>query len=312
MRNNQINRKIKESLILITGITFLIVLGIAYTPLVLLFPAVYSIFALRNGINLGIANLIITGILTGIMVGVELAVSLLIFVFPMTFVMTYLIKKRRKSIEVLGISTVTFFILVILLVKLMEIKGINFIAILEESFSQAIMTQLELYQDMGLTSLELLERRDLLEGAYKQVLLIMPSIILIVSLVINYINYLLTTYVLDKMDIKLHKVPKFSRFKLPNNIILGILAIFIGFYSSKYIGFQYYEETFINLNVLIGVAFFIQGLAVIQYTFNRRKINHLIRIILYVIFLFIAPVITIIGIIDTIFDIRKLRGSRSL
>ena len=214
----------------------------------------------------------------------------------------------------MGISAAVFFISILIILSFVDAGGGGFIALLEEGFKQLLSAQLEMIEDMDLTSYQFLEAKELLENAYKYLLLIIPAILLIMSLVVSYLNCLLSSIGLKKMGIGIINIPKFSRFRLPNNVIPGIIVMFLGVYIMNKLEMPYYETVLINLVVLVGFMFIIQGLSVVDYFFIKIRIFPLIRVILYLLFLFNSPIVTVIsilGFIDTIFDLRRIKKSKS-
>lgn len=182
-----------------------------------------------------------------------------------------LLKKRRSNAEILGISAAVFFISILIILSFVDAGGGGFIALLEEGFKQLLSAQLEMIEDMDLTSYQFLEAKELLENAYKYLLLIIPAILLIMSLVVSYLNCLLSSIGLKKMGIGIINIPKFSRFRLPNNVIPGIIVMFLGVYIMNKLEMPYYETVLINLVVLVGFMFIIQGLSVVDYFFLLKS-----------------------------------------
>ena len=155
----------------------------------------------------------------------------------------------------------------------------------------------------------------MLEDTYKYLLLIIPAALLILSSIASYINYLLSGIILERLGIKIVNIPRFSKLKLPNNIMLGIILMFAVTFIAGQLGFPYYETVIINIGVLLMMGFFIQGLSVADFFLNRVKIIPIFKIVFYILFLLnpsMIPIITMIGFIDTLFDIRKIRKPRSI
>ncbi len=171
----------------------------------------------------------------------------------------------------MGISAAVFFISILIILSFVDAGGGGFIALLEEGFKQLLSAQLEMIEDMDLTSYQFLEAKELLENAYKYLLLIIPAILLIMSLVVSYLNCLLSSIGLKKMGIGIINIPKFSRFRLPNNVIPGIIVMFLGVYIMNKLEMPYYETVLINLVVLVGFMFIIQGLSVVDYFFLLKS-----------------------------------------
>lgn len=75
------------------------------------------------------------------------------------------------------------------------------------------------------------------------------------------------------------------------------------------------DTIFLNIVVLIEFALFLQGLSVVDYYFTKKKMFLLVKIILYIMFIFNASmttIISILGAVDIIFNIRKIKSFKSL
>lgn len=144
----------------------------------------------------------------------------------------------------------------------------------------------------------------------KYTILILPSIIMISSLVIAYINYLVSALILRRLGYGIVSIPKFSRFQLPNNILLGTGIMFLGAFILKVLKLFYYETILLNITVIVSFMFFAQGLSVIDYKLIQRKTPMLLRVFIIIVFAMLLPfgwMISILGVLDVIIDFRKLR-----
>lgn len=314
------NYRIKPNIMETIGIIILMliysIVGIFYFQLLLLlFPVGFIVFGLKNGLVPAIFSISIVSIGIGILVDITSGLTLFLMFAPMVAIVTYGIKKRRKALEILGYSSITFFLSFIVISAFVKgVSGFNFITQLEESFKLAIEMQVDMIRDSGLSNLEVLRAKNLLEGVYKYILIIMPTILLLLSLMISYANYYISVVLIGKFGV-IVKMPRFSNFKLPNNIMYGIFAMFTGIFLLKFLKVDSYEAILINVVALISFMFVIQGLSVIDYLLIKAKMLIVVRFfLLMIITVFIAPlmtIITILGLIDTLFDIRKLRKQRS-
>lgn len=185
---------------------------------------------------------------------------------------------------------------------------------MEESFKQVLSMQVDIFKETGLTEYEILKAKYLLESGYKYMLWIFPTIIAIISMFISYSNYYLSVLLLRRSGIGIVSIPRFSRFRLPNNIMPGIIVMFLGVYLYKGLNFQHYDTVFLNVIVLIWSMFVIQGLSVIDFYLIKINLKLFLRIILIMLMVIIAPLgtlISLIGISDVIFDFRRLRKHKS-
>ena len=163
---------------------------------------------------------------------------------------------------------------------------------------------------MDLSAYEVLKIRDLLENAMDYVLLILPAIVIIFSLVISYLNYLISSLILRRLGYGIVSIPKFSKFKLPNNVLLGTGIMFLGAFIIKGLKLFYYETILLNITVIASFMFFTQGLSVVDYKLIEKNLGRIPRLLIILFFTIILPLgwlISFIGILDVIIDFRKLR-----
>ena len=301
--------------IIVFMIMYLIV-GIHYIPLILLlFPTAFIVIGVRRGIIQSLLSLIIVCIV--IMFTLDTITGVLSFLLftPATTVIIYGMRSRKKPIEILACSTVVFFITTLLVFGYTQnVSGVNIIGQLEDNFKQIINVQVEMLESMELTNYEILRTKDLLESGYKYMLWILPAILIIFSLFISYCNYYISVLTLRKIGIGVVNIPRFSKFRLPSNILAGTAVMFLCVLLIKGFKLPYYETIFLNLGVIVWVMFLIQGLSVIDFYLIKLKLNLIIRIIFIIIMGVLAPVgtlISLLGITDIVFDFRKFRKLKS-
>ena len=315
MKGNKDKNILFEAALLVLAMSLFGLFSVYFIPyLLLLFPAGFVIFSIRRNLELSGMSMIVTLLIMSLVVGQTYSLFLLIMFLPMTICISILIKKRRKSLEILGLSTVVFFISVLIILNLVDSSGIGFVPQLEDTFKNIVETQINMFKDMDLTSYELAETKELLEDAYRYILLIVPSILLISSLAVSYLTYLVSAIGLKKMGIEIVKIPRFSKFTLPSSVLPGVLVMFLATFIAGQLGFEYIETISLNLVALVGFMFFIQGLSVVEHLLKKMRMFIFFRIILYVAFMFTAFMLTalsILGAVDLVFDFRKLRRPKS-
>lgn len=314
--DNQIRRSILETLGVALFMVSFSIIGFGTLPIILiLFPILFIAYGVKNGLIPSILIMVIVSTIVGFATDTISGLLLFLTFAPITIVLIYGIKSRRKSMEILAASSLIFFLTVLLIIGYMSgVLGINIATQLENSFKSILTIQVDLFQEMGLTNFELLKVKDLLERAYKSMLLTVPSIVIITSLIISYVNYYVSVVVLRKFGIGVVNIPRFSKFRLPNNIIPGTLVMFLGAYLTKNIKGFSYETILANLILLIGFMFYIQGLSVIDALMIKRRIVFPLRIVFLLIIVFFTPlvsIISILGLLDVLIDFRKIRKPKS-
>ncbi len=315
--NDKIKKSTIESIIVISIMALYIVYGIHVVPLLMLFiPIPFAILGIRNGIYINVISITATSLIIGVLLGFISGVSIILIFAPLSLALNYCISKRKSSMETILITTIAFFISFLVLIGLeANISDLNLTKQLENNFTQLLTMQIDMLNEMGMSKYEVLRTTDLLENAYKTIIILIPSLISIFSLVVSYVNLLFSSIILRKMGYGITNYKKFSKFKLPNNIIPGIGIMLFTAFIIKTLKIQYHEALLINITFLISFVFFLQGLAVLDFLLIKSKLHLVFRILiisLNIIFIPMSSILFFIGILDSIFDIRKIRRRKSL
>lgn len=314
--DNQLKRIILETLgVALCMILYTIIGFYTYPIILILFPVLFIAYGVKNGSINSILIMAVVSVIIGLTTDMMSGLLLFIAFAPMTIIIIYGIKNRRKSIEILAASSVVFFIIMLLMISYLRgVSGINIAIELENNLKNILDVQVDMFKDMDLTNLELQRVKDLLENAYKYMLMIVPSMIIIVALLISYINYYLSAILLRKINIGVVNIPRFSKFRLPNNIVPGILIMFLGAYLTKNIEGFNFDAILANLVLLVGFMIYIQGLSVIDYLMAKKKVANAFRIVFLLISVFFTPlvsIISILGLLDIFIDFRKINKLKS-
>lgn len=312
--NLEFKNKRSEIIIVLLISTILALFGLYYFQFIIfLYPVLFIILGVRHGLKYTLISLLISSVLVSLIADVVLGVLMFIAFMPLTIIIINMIVKRKNPIETLIYSTITFLASVLLIIFLVNINGVSIIGQLKMNITQAINNQLKVLEQLNLTKEQMTEIRNLHRDYLEIVLAMIPSIIMIFSLVVSYINYLLSTSFLRKLGHAIVFVPKFSNFKLPRNIFLGLgIMFFATFLLNRYNLFNSYD-VIINLIVLSLFIFFVQGISVIDYKLKYKNIRTVWRIFILLLIFEIMPIagflVIILGLFDAIFDFRKLTSS---
>lgn len=305
-----------ESIILTIIMCIYTIFSIQIMPILLfLLPIPFIIFGIKYDLITSLLSLITTFLVFGIISDPRLAMIYFLLFTPFIFLSIYLIKKRMSPNKVVFYSSLILFVSIFLIIGILNISGFDFVKEIEKGFSQALSSQLEILKDMGFTSYELLERRDSLKSDYDTFILIIPSTLLVLSILVSYISYLLTTIGLRKLGISILNLNRFSRFRLPDNFVLGATTMIVTVFVLTKLNIGYMDTIYVNIMVLLGLVVFVQGLSVINFLLIKIKMKKIMRVIIYLIIFFTPQFfssISILGGIDIIFDIRKIKKSRFL
>lgn len=316
MKDEKIDNLYLRTIVIILSTTILTLFGINYIPFILIiFPVLFISNSIQNGLLEGTINMLITLIIISIIESLNTGVFLALTFLPFTIVISALIKYRKGNTKILVFSSMSFFISILIMMEIIRFLGVDVVKIIEGFFKYMIDAQLDSFENMGLGNYEFFRIKELLEEIYKKLLLIIPSMFLILSFIVSYINYSLSGIILRRLGIQLANVPKFSNFSLPSDVILGSVFMFGVAFSIGQLGFDYYKTVVMNIGSLLMMSLFIQGVSVADYFLNRLRFKLIFKIVFYITFIFnptIVSIIVIIGFIDLIFNLRKIRKKRSL
>lgn len=309
--NGNKNNKILETILTIGVSTILMLIGIYYLPWIIPFYSIpFIVLGIKYGINFNIISLIASTFFIGIMTDKLSGIFILLIFMPLSISLNYTIKNRKRPLEILTISTLVMLASLLLVMNIMgDIAGVSVIKQIEGFFTQTINYYVEVLHDMGVSSYDIFKAKDSLQNNLDEILLIMPSIVIIFSLVTAYLNYLISSITLRRLGYGIASIPRFSRFKLPNNILIGTGIMFLGAFLIKSLKLFYYETIILNITTLISFMFFTQGLSIIDYKLIKMNIRKVPRgiIILFFIIIPLGWLISFIGVLDIVLDFRKFR-----
>lgn len=284
--------------------------------LLILFPLGFVIYGVKHGlVNMGLL-MAVSAAAIGLVSDFTSALVVIGMFGPMAFGITLSTRKRRRPLEVLATGSIIFFVSTMILFALFgNASGTSVVKQVEETFRETLFMQLEMLEGMGMSAYELDKTKTMLEEAYSYLILILPAIIMVMAFVVSYLNYLFSVRLLRALGIGVLPMPWLHRFTVPNNFGIGMLIVFVGIFAVKSIDSGFYDVIFMNLIVLVGTVFIVQGLAVIDHYLLKLKMNSIIRGILMLFLIMLSPMLTVVSLLggaDIVLDFRKLRRRKSL
>lgn len=284
--------------------------------LLILFPLGFVIYGVKHGlVNMGLLMAVSAAVI-GLVSDFTSALVVIGMFGPMAFGITLSMRKRRRPLEVLATGSIIFFVSTMILFALFgNASGTSVVKQVEETFRETLFMQLEMLEGMGLSAYELDKTKTMLEEAYSYLILILPAIIMVMAFIVSYLNYLFSVRLLRALGIGVLPMPWLHRFTVPNNFGIGMLIVFVGIFAVKSIDSGFYDVIFMNLIVLVGTVFIVQGLAVIDHYLLKIKMNSIIRGILMLFLIMLSPMLTVVSLLggaDIVLDFRKLRRRKSL
>ncbi|NLY45943.1 MAG: DUF2232 domain-containing protein [Tissierella sp.] len=316
MNQGKDNRKSLESIALTGIMSVFFMFSIYYFEVLLfLFPVAFIAFGVKHDLFSSLLSLVTTLLIIGLLLSPAISLSYFLLFGPLIALSIYLIKKRTRANQVVLYSALVLFIAILILLGILNYNGVDLISQFEEQFSMVLSGHLDYLKDMGFTTYELLETRDSLKSEYEKMMILIPAVILITSSIISYINYQLITFGLKKVEIRILQLPRFLRFRLPDNFTIGALLMVVTAFFISMMNISYSDVLYVNIIVLLGSVLFLQGLAIVSFFLTKIKTKKFLRVITYLIILFspqISSIMALLGGIDIIFDLRKIKGAKSV
>ncbi|MCD6436453.1 MAG: DUF2232 domain-containing protein [Clostridiales bacterium] len=220
-------------------------------------------------------------------------------------VMGHYIKEKKDSSYIMfygALMTSVAFIIILTITTL--ITGVSLSDIVEKAFTE----MLYLRDNMGLTNMMNTSEMQFTE-VLKIFKMIIPSSLIVIAGIYSMVNYLIATIIMRRIGMDVSSAHKFSEFALPNNIMAGTTIILVLSYISGKLNIVDSQVLFINILNLFVYVFLIQGIAIMFFFLEKRKLKKSAKILSVVaIFLFqMTLILAIVGWLDNVFDFRKLK-----
>lgn len=312
MNLNNNTKALTETAVVTALMVVFALVGVYFLNIIIvLYPIPFIILGVRHGTKYNILSLVVSSLVLGVLTSIVLGIFLFVFLGFMSILLTYMLKRKYSTSQILMLTAGILLISILVALTLFNfITGTSLISDMENFIDEAIESSYEEVKDMGFTSYEQEEVKKIIETFYEYFVLLMPFIIITSSLFISYINFWISVAILRRLGDKTKVVPRFKRFTLPSNIILGTSVIIICTFIIGYFEILYYETIILNVVALMTFVFFLQGLAVVAFLIDKLTINKIFKWIflgLAVINVFLNMIIALAGFLDALLDFRKIR-----
>ncbi len=306
--NNILNKRGLIEAILVGIIAVIFAISFVYSPplllLTLLLPTPFIVLVSRHGVAYGYFSLIIPLILISILIDPVFAiVDLMVFV-PMALSMGHLIRKRHEEFSVIAMGTAITVFATFLMIQVYSFAfDVNVMDEITALLQEAIGNQTEMLMSMNF---QVNNIKDMVDTF----MMVFPGVVVVHSILVSFINYFTSGAILKKLGNKELGLPEFSNYKLPGNIVLGSFIIMILTYLTGFFEGIYTNTLMANVLVIFTFIFFTQGMAFISFLLEKLKFPKPFRIAVLLLIVIISPLLTLIalmGLIDSVFDMRRLR-----
>lgn len=166
----------------------------------------------------------------------------------------------------------------------------------------------ELAEQIGLSDLSYDDRIKFLTSFYGMLNPLFPSLIIITSTVISYFSYMMISKAFNGKGSHSFRLTPLKNFAWPQNLIFGFIITFILSWIAGAVPVFQGAQLYGNMAIIFEFTMAVQGLAVVFFFVDAKKIPKIIAIITGI-FIFVSNIgrliLFCIGILDFIINLRK-------
>lgn len=268
-------------------------------------PIVYMYY--KHGAKYSVMVAVVVCAILFVLTGPSYAITYFLTNALVGFVLGYYTRNKRSSIVILGVLSLTILLSTGILLKIVEsFLGADIISQLINhmisSFENSLSTLKELGVESSLSNINMKDFKDYL-------LMSVPSIALSYSIVMSYIYYIITEKSLKRFDVKLDKIPPFSKWYIPSIIAYPIMILF---FITMFIKSDELVPLIITINTLFMLVFSLNALATVSYYLKEANFPKIaIVLIVAAVFLLLPSVIMFVGLFEYAFNLRRLDKKRA-
>lgn len=296
---------------LLTAITILFCVLDAYIPVfALVYPIPVVVLTVRRGVRSGVLATVVAVLGTSALVGPLQGLTVFSKVGIVGLTLGVCIRRQLSPIRSVLITALAVG------VSFGLILGISALAFgfdpreLIGTFEKSLERALDIYRHLGMPERDLKTLEGNLREMVKVARQAFPAIVALALVAVGGINYIITRFVLIRLNYKVEDIPPFSRWRMPWYLgwgyILGVSLMFIG----QLRGMGPIFQAGLNVFTLFSYIFLVQGLSVAWFFLDKYRVSKILRyfmVFFVVTTQFFAQLLVWAGLFDAWLDLRKLR-----
>ncbi|PAB58473.1 YybS family protein [Anaeromicrobium sediminis] len=306
-----------EAAMIVTLTSVFAVMG-TYIPLLtfilLLIPVPFIILAKRRGLSFTLLGLVVASLIISMVTGPVSAFFTMLTPGVMAIVIGYMLSKNYSPGKILIGGSIGAIVSTTILIQITtSIMGVTITDMMTDMMKQSVDMQLSIYKNLKYDETQIQQISSQWEQISKMGMMMIPSMIIIMSTLFSYINYLVASKILKRVSKEeVSELPPLRYVTLPKNIVMGSFLILALTYISGYFNVVNYNTLVLNVLIIFQVVFSIQGLAIVSFFMHKFKLRKPVRIIIYIFVVFsgsFTVILSTLGFVDAIMNIRRLERS---
>lgn len=296
--------------LLLIGSYFLPIIGFVLTFAV---GVPLTILVVRRGLSPAIIASVAAALVISLLFGILSGVRFVLMYVPMSLAVGYMLANRRGAGKTMLVSCVAGALSVTLMLLLgAAISGFSIDNLIAQ-FSQSIDEMVEMYKQMGA-----LEQMGMTEDTLRQsaqgMMVLLPAMMVIMGGILGVLHFVLSRATMRKLKLKIPRMPKFSQWYLPASAVWGLIAAWALWLLADFLHLDWLNTFAINILVIYGALLFFTGLSVLAHfmRFSEMSTGMKVVVVIFILFFFtgVCLVALFAGLLDLIFDFRKLRKNK--
>lgn len=299
-----INKSKNNILSLIIKSLFLSIGGMIFPVLYIFIPAMFVVESVYSGIVKIFSFFMGVCLLVGLLMSPIIGVMMFVVFGPIILTFHYMISNKYSVNTTIIVTSIIFFIS--LIIGLYWVGFTPEVINSPESVKSFIEVERNLMSSMG-EKVEL--SNAYLTQVYNLTIQIIPSVLIIISLIVSYCTYSIVGKSILKRGGIILQPSSFIFFRVPKGLPLALfISMFLIYILKGTIG-SIYSIMMMNIVLIFSFILFVLGFSVLMYLLNKLKFGGILKFVIYV-SVFIIPFFQIalifLGLLDYLFNFRKL------
>lgn len=261
-------------------------------------PSLFAVITFRNGMIFSLFSSLIIALISST------------FLEPLSMIYTtftiagvglvigeFAYRKRTPALAIFAGAFMVILNILLLMYAESKMMNVDLLEYIINGYKESFQMQKEMFNlDMDVDTFILNLRRTF------------PGMVVCMGFAISTVNYFFTGSLLTKIT-KKRQIAMLSEFSLPGNVFGGILIVYLMTLFLIYSDYIYKDTLIINITIIFGMLFFLQGLAS-TYSFLSKRMKPVARNIIIFVLCVFMPLYTFvvaIGFIDAVINLRRIK-----
>lgn len=315
------NRNFKTSNLtesaMITGILVVIAYLSSFISILMFFyPTPAIILGKRKGLKYSVLALIASDLIIAMLLGIQTGLIFLIMYTPLAVALTYGVCKEEDANKTILYGAAAYMISFVVFILFLDIiMGINFIERLSAIYAQSFEMTGELFANLPGDIRT--ETMDNMLGNMEEIGQVMnfmltnvfPAIMIVTAVVTSYINYMVASRFSKRFSLDIKQHEGIGYFSFPRNFMIAMAGLLLLSFLLNTLNINV-EIIQLNLFIIVYMAMFLQGFAVLKFFIDRSRLSKFVKTLLLVMIVYVSihfsPVYALVGIIDLTINLRKI------